>query len=132
MSWEQEKQYQRFRSYLKVIEWRANDEVREKQDEEAKTLAEEYKTIRKKLEAIDERRKYALITEENEESKMRKEILEIVEDEYSDDPKKFNEESNKIYEKIKEIISGYVLEKQAQNDEKNKTKEGKTEEGIDR
>lgn len=107
--WQKEEKYRRFLSYMKVMEWRANDKAREEKDENAKKIGEEYKTIRFKLNKIYKIRHLALILEENEESILYKQILEIVENEYSGNPKKSNEESDKIYQLIKELVKDYPL-----------------------
>lgn len=121
--YEQEAKYRLFISCLKIMEWRANHIAREEKDEKAKEIGEEYKTIRLKLEAISQRRHLALILEENKESILYKKILEIVGNGYSGDTGK-EEETNKIYQQIKELIKDYSLEqdelKQNETDEQKK------------
>lgn len=121
--YEQEAKYRSFIGSLKIMEWRANHIAREENDEKAKEIGEENKTIRLKLEAISQRRHLALILEENEESILYKKILEIVGNGYSGDTGK-EEETNKIYQQIKELVKDYSLEqdelKQNETDEQKK------------
>lgn len=121
MSWKQEEYYKLFKSHLKILEWRANDKAREEKSEEAKKLSEEYKELRLKLEAIEERRHYAMITEENRETILRKEFLAIVEEEYQKidihKSNKFEEVSQGIYREIKAKLEDYQLVKKKQKSE---------------
>lgn len=88
-----------FRNFMIEIKM-LNGRAREKNEREK---IQEYEGVLRKLEEIRNRRALALISEENEEKKLYKEIIEILEEK--------NQDTDVIYEQIKAKIEPYKLKK---------------------
>ena len=130
MSWEQENDYKRFISYIKILGCRANEKARRLNDEETKKEAEEYCNTYKKLEKIRERKFFTLANEENKDKTLYEEISELSYNTYKDidsiDTKSSDEKLKMLYNEIKAMISDYKIEKEQKKSEEKEIK-GETE-----
>ena len=95
MNRNKEEMFRRFEGRLKILNIRANFTEDEK--------AEEYKEMVDKLEQIRNRRHLAMIGEENEESIMYSQLLDVISREDGRD----SEEA--IYGEVKQLLSNYSL-----------------------
>ena len=95
MNRNKEEMFRRFEGRLKILNIRANFTVDEKD--------KEYKEMVDKLEQIRNRRHLAMIGEENEESIMYSQLLDVISREDGQD----SEEA--IYGEVKQLLSNYSL-----------------------
>lgn len=126
MDFEKEETYRRFIAYIKIEEARKNNGA-----EENKNIAKEYRIILKKLEAIRKGRHLAILGEENEEKALYKKILDIIYKTYKEVSvlnKDYAQISEKLYDKIKRTVDGYVLDRKENESENDSQKQRKEEE----
>ena len=98
--------------------------IMERSIEKAKKQAEEYKEIRTKINKIAERRHLAIMGEESEEKILYKKIIETIYNRYQNtnalDFKNFNEESDMLYQEIKELVGDYTIDKKEEKEAEQK------------
>ncbi len=126
MDFEREETYRRFIAYIKIEEARKNNGAKENKD-----IAKEYRIILKKLEAIRKGRYLAILGEENEEKVLYKKILDIIYKTYKEVSvlnKDYAQISEKLYDKIKRTVDGYVLDRKENESENDSQKQRKEEE----
>lgn len=126
MDFEKEETYRRFIAYIKIEEARKNDGAKEKKD-----IAKEYRIMLEKLEAIRKGRHLAILGEENEEKALYKKILDIIYKTYKEVSvlnKDYAQISEKLYDKIKRTVDGYVLDRKENESENDSQKQRKEEE----
>lgn len=126
MDFEKEETYRRFIAYIKIEEARKNNGA-----EENKNIAKEYRIILKKLESIRKGRHLAILGEENEEKALYKKILDIIYKTYKEVSvlnKDYAQISEKLYDKIKRTVDGYVLDRKENESENDSQKQRKEEE----
>ena len=126
MDFEKEETYRRFIAYIKIEEARKNNGAKENKD-----IAKEYRIILKKLEAIRKGRYLAILGEENEEKALYKKILDIIYKTYKEVSvlnKDYAKISEKLYDKIKRTVDGYVLDRKENESENDSQKQRKEEE----
>ena len=105
--------YRKFMGHIKIFQLRASYNGENEQ-------SKEYIEFLNKLEVIRNRRLLAMISEENEEKRLYREIMEILEERLKE-----NDEKNvlAIYREIKEKIDFYKIDKEAESDKKEMKKE---------
>lgn len=126
MDFEREETYRRFIAYIKIEEARKNNGAKENKD-----IAKEYRIILKKLEAIRKGRYLAILGEENEEKVLYKKILDTIYKTYKEVSvlnKDYAQISEKLYDKIKRTVDGYVLDRKENESENDSQKQRKEEE----
>lgn len=126
MDFEREETYRRFIAYIKIEEARKNNGAKENKD-----IAKEYRIILKKLEAIRKGRYLAILGEENEEKALYKKILDTIYKTYKEVSvlnKDYAQISEKLYDKIKRTVDGYVLDRKENESENDSQKQRKEEE----
>lgn len=126
MDFEKEETYRRFIAYIKIEEARKNNGAKENKD-----IAKEYRIILKKLEAIRKGRYLAILGEENEEKVLYKKILDTIYKTYKEVSvlnKDYAQISEKLYDKIKRTVDGYVLDRKENESENDSQKQRKEEE----
>lgn len=126
MDFEREETYRRFIAYIKIEEARKNNGAKENKD-----IAKEYRIILKKLEAIRKGRYLAILGEENEEKVLYKKILDTIYKTYKEVSvlnKNYQQISEKLYDKIKRTVDGYVLDRKENESENDSQKQRKEEE----
>lgn len=90
-----EEMFRKFEGRLKILNIRANFSGDEK--------AKEYQEMIGKLEQIRKNRHLSMITEENEESKIYSQLLDVISRGYEQD----NEDA--VYGDVKQLLSDYTL-----------------------